>query len=42
MTRRDVDRFDDYPLYWLGEQFAGYNLNSVDRTNGVFFAVTPA
>ena len=38
LTQRDLDHFADYPLYWLGERFAGYNLTSVDRTNGVFFA----
>ena len=38
MTQRDLERFGDYSLYWLGESFAGYNLQSVDRMQGVFFA----
>lgn len=38
MTQRDLERFGDYPLYWLGESFAGYNLQQVDRIAGVFFA----
>lgn len=32
LTQADIDSFGDYPLFWLGESFGGYNLWSVSRT----------
>lgn len=31
MTQADVESFGDYPLFWLGDSFAGYNLQWVGR-----------
>ncbi len=34
-TVADAEAFEGYPLYWLGEEFAGYELASVlEPTNG--------
>lgn len=32
LTQADVDNFSDYPLFWLGESFGGFNLYAVNRT----------
>lgn len=31
MTQADLDSFGDYPLFWLGETFGGFNLYAVNH-----------
>ncbi len=31
ISQQDAEKFADYPLFWLGESFAGYNLQSIIR-----------
>ena len=37
-TQAQAERFTDFPLYWLGERFAGFNLYDILGSDGsVFF-----
>lgn len=31
LSQDDAEQFSDYPTYWLGEEFAGYNLQAIIR-----------
>lgn len=35
ISQKEAEAFADYPIFWLGQEFAGYNLQAIIRENYV-------